>query len=80
MFGVTDTPAGMYFTGGGDAARALSRQVQDAWGAFAHGDGPGWQCWSAQRQVRQLGPGEEMASLLDEAAEALWEPIIPVPQ
>ena len=77
VFGVTDTPAGIYFTGGGDAAKALSRQVQDAWGAFAHGDGPGWQGWTSGRQVRQLGPGEEMVALLDEAGEVLWEPIIP---
>ena len=80
VFGVTDTPAGIYFTGGGDAARTLSRQVQTAWGDFAHGKAPGWQGWSAGRKVRQFGPGEEMAALLDKDAETLWESIIPAPQ
>ena len=70
----------IYFTGGGDAARTLSRQVQTAWGDFAHGKAPGWQGWSAGRKVRQFGPGEEMAALLDMDAETLWEPIIPAPQ
>lgn len=80
VFGVTDTPAGIYFTGGGDAARTLSRQVQTAWGDFAHGKAPGWHGWSAGRKVRQFGPGEVMAALLDKDAETLWESIIPAPQ
>jgi len=80
VFGVTDTPAGIYFTGGGDAARTLSRQVQTAWGDFAHGKAPGWHGWSAGRKVRQFGPCEVMAALLDKDAETLWESIIPAPQ
>ena len=77
VFGVTDTPAGMYFTGGTDEARALSRKVQGAWGAFARGDSPGWDGWRNDRQVCQLGPGEPRAALLDEAGEQLWQAIIP---
>ncbi len=79
VFGVTETPAGLYFTGGGDAARALSHEVQHAWGAFAHGEAPGWQGWCEARQVQQFGPGEPTAALLDEKGEALWESIIPLP-
>ncbi len=78
VFGVTDTPAGMCFTGGTTEARALSHQVQAAWGTFARGDAPGWDAWQSGRQVRQLGPGETMASLLDERGELLWRDIIPV--
>lgn len=79
VFGVTETPAGVYFTGGGDKARALSEEVMAIWGAFAHGDAPDWPQWQRSRQVRQFGPGETLSALMDEAGEALWAPIIPVP-
>lgn len=77
VFGVTDTPAGLYFTGGGEAAAALSATVQNAWGQFAHGATPGWPCWGESRQAVQFGPGEPFAPLLDNDAERLWEAIIP---
>ena len=35
---------------------------------------------AAGRKVRQFGPGEVMAALLDKDAETLWESIIPAPQ
>ncbi len=79
VFGVTDTPAGVYFTGGGDDARALSEQVMNVWGRFAHGDAPDWPAWKEGRQVQQFGPGDSLVSLLDAQGEALWEAIIPVP-
>lgn len=80
VFGITDSPAGQYFTGGGDAARQLSEQVQQAWGAFAHGHPAPWATWrAAGRHVQQFGPGEPMAPLLDNAGELLWETLIPVP-
>ncbi len=79
VFGVTDTPAGLYFTGGGDEARALSDQVQAAWGRFARGDAPGWSAWQGERTAIQFGPGESRARLLDAEAEALWADIIPSP-
>jgi para-nitrobenzyl esterase len=79
VFGVTDTPAGVYFTGGGDEARALSEQVMAVWGRFAHGEDPAWPRWEDARQVQQFGPGEALSQLLDPAGEALWERIIPLP-
>lgn len=79
VFGVTDTPAGLYFTGGGEQARALSVEVQNVWGGFARGESPEWQPWGEQRQARQFGPGEPVVGLLDEAGEMLWRDIIPEP-
>ena len=80
VFGVTETQAGMYFTGGGEAARTLSGQVMDAWGAFARGHAPDWPRWGDGRQVRQFGPGEQTVALLDATGEQLWADIIPQPQ
>ncbi|MGB1464969.1 MAG: carboxylesterase/lipase family protein [Alcanivorax nanhaiticus] len=79
VFGVTDTPAGVYFTGGGEEAKALSERVMSVWGQFAHGNELDWPRWQDTRQVCQFGPGEPFAALLDEAGEALWETIIPLP-
>lgn len=79
VFGVTDTPAGLYFTGGGEVAKALSEEVMAVWGRFAHGNEPDWPRWNQSRMACQFGPGEPMASLLDEAGEALWASIIPLP-
>ena len=79
VFGVTDTPAGLYFTGGGEQARALSVEVQNVWGGFARGEHPEWGRWAEQRQVRQFGPGEPCVGLLDEGGETLWRTIIPAP-
>ncbi|WP_101676120.1 carboxylesterase/lipase family protein [Alloalcanivorax mobilis] len=77
VFGITDTPVGQFFTGGTDQARALAERVQQVWGDFAHGRGADWPAWSEQRQVHQFGPGGEMARLLDDDAERLWEAVIP---
>ncbi|MDX1803210.1 MAG: carboxylesterase family protein [Alcanivorax sp.] len=79
VFGITDTPVGQFFTGGGQGAAQLARQVQEAWGAFAHGEAPGWEGWREHRRVQQFGPGDSPVALLDKAGEALWEPIIPAP-
>ncbi len=78
VFGVTDTPIGVFFTGGTSEARELAQQVQQAWGDFAHGRGAGWTPWNEARQVHQFGPGETMAPLLDADTEQLWRQIIPV--
>lgn len=79
VFGVTNTPAGLYFTGGGEEAKALSGQVMSVWGRFAHGDTPDWPRWQDSREVQQFGPGEPRARLLDDAGEELWASIIPLP-
>ena len=77
VFGLTETPAGQLFTGGGERAAALSQQVMDAWGRFARDGTPGWDGWAVQRQARTLGPGPEMAPLLSPAMEAFWQSVIP---
>lgn len=62
VFGVTNTPVGAYFTGGGDAAEALSRQVMHAWATFARTgrpaglDGLDWPAYGAQRRAMAIGP------------------------
>lgn len=75
VFGITDTPVGQLFTGGGEQAAALSRRVQQAWGDFSRGESPGWAPWPAGAEL--LGREQGMAPILDEARAALWEPIIP---
>ena len=79
VFGVTDTPAGMFFTGGGEPARELAGEVQKVWGDFAHGRTVQGPAWKGTRRVRQFGPGEAESALLDADGEALWADIIPVP-
>lgn len=45
VFGITEKPTGQFFTGGGDEANALSRQVRAAWTAFARGEAPAAAEW-----------------------------------
>ena len=69
VFGVTDTPAGMFFTGGGEPARALAAEVHKVWGDFAHGRAVQGPAWKDTRRVRQFGPGAaEAAESEDEHA------------
>ena len=79
VFGLTDTPAGQLFSGGGSRAATLSAEVMDAWGRFAHGDEPGWTAWSVARQARSFGGSADYVALLDEAGETLWGDIIAGP-
>ena len=54
VFGITDQPTGQFFTGGGEAAAALSAQVRAAWTAFARGAAPaapGWPAWEPYREA-----------------------------
>lgn len=41
VFGLVDTPFGQMYTGGGDAAKALSQNMMDAWTGFARTGKPG---------------------------------------
>lgn len=45
VFGITERPTGQFFTGGGETAQALSRQVRSAWAAFARGEVPAATAW-----------------------------------
>lgn len=76
VFGLTDTPAGALFTGGGPVAAELSRQVMNVWGRFAHQGEADWQPWLEQRQARTFGPGAEMAPLVSADKERFWQPIL----
>lgn len=80
VFGITDTPVGQYFTGGGEEPKQLARRVQQVWSDFAHGHGADWAVWGESRQVHQFGPGDSEAALLDQEGEALWEAVIPRPE
>ncbi|MBZ2187771.1 carboxylesterase family protein [Alcanivorax sp. JB21] len=82
VFGITDTPVGQLFTGGGEAAAALSQAVQTIWGGFAAGKAPGWADWASSGQVRLLGRESGMADYpgwQNTALPALWDEIIDSP-
>ncbi|MFN3713068.1 MAG: carboxylesterase/lipase family protein [Alcanivoracaceae bacterium] len=77
VFGLTDTPAGQLFTGGGPVAAALSEQVMAAWGRFAHEGVAAWQPWVQGRMARTFGPGPELAPLVSVEREQFWQTSIP---
>lgn len=76
VFGLTETPVGQLFTGGGDKAAALSRRVQQVWGNFARDESPDWPAWQEQRRVHCFGDTENEVPLLDDELEAFWQPVI----
>ena len=54
VFGITGQPTGQFFTGGGEAAAALSAAVRAAWTGFARGRtpaAPGWPEWAPYEAV-----------------------------
>lgn len=80
VFGLTQTPAGKVFTGGGEGAQRLSDQVMQAWGRFAHGQSPGWSSWQQGRTARVFGGEGSQVGLLTAGMEDLWASIIGVPE
>ncbi len=78
VFGLTDTPVGKLFTGGGEAAARLSRRVMALWAGFARGEMPDWPDWGTRR-LRYLGPTDEQAPILDSEREDFWREVIPEP-
>ncbi|WP_111656695.1 carboxylesterase/lipase family protein [Isoalcanivorax indicus] len=84
VFGITDTPVGQLFTGGGAEAAALSGRVQQAWGDFARSGQPGWADWARRAEAQHFGreAGERQAGqgpLIDAPLEAFWAEVIEVP-
>jgi len=79
VFGLADTPAGRLFTGGGAPAVEIERRVMAAWGAFAHGETPGWDDWASDRQANNFGGREARVALLSASGERFWNGIIPAP-
>lgn len=79
VFGITDTPVGQLFTGGGAEAAELSARVQRAWGDFARSGEPGWENWSSGALAQHFGRETGQGPLLDAPLEAFWAQVIEVP-
>lgn len=78
VFGLTETPVGKLFTGGGEAAARLSRRVMATWAGFARGEAPDWPDWSTRR-LQYLGSSDEQVPMLDAELEEFWREVIPEP-
>ena len=79
VFGITDTPVGQLFTGGGPEAAVLSQEVQGVWAGLARGQRPDWAPWREGRLVRHFGRDAGQGPLINPALVPLWENIIEVP-
>jgi para-nitrobenzyl esterase len=85
VFGVVDVPAVQLFSGGGDDALTLSRQMQEAWLAFArtgtpHDDGlVPWPTWDpATRATMIFGAQTGTVDAPRDAELAVWEQYRPL--
>lgn len=83
VFGITGKPAGQFFTGGGEAAAALSRRVRQAWASFAQGHAPGadgspeWPVYEeVARQVMVLGAESRVVSDPEADRRQLWNGVL----
>lgn len=83
VFGITDKPAGQFFTGGGQDAALLSRQVRQAWAGFAHGRAPGaedlpaWPAYEpAARHVMLFGARSSLLSDPEADRRCLWDGVV----
>lgn len=83
VFGITDKPAGQFFTGGGEDAALLSRQVRQAWAGFAHGRAPGaedlpaWPAYEpAARHVMLFGARSSLLSDPEADRRRLWDGVV----
>ena len=78
VFGRLEHEAIRGFVGTDDDARALAREMQDAWLAFARGEAPrDWPAYEpGTRATRILGRSRSVASAPFEAERAFWEGIL----
>ncbi|MFZ5560478.1 MAG: carboxylesterase/lipase family protein [Pseudomonadota bacterium] len=83
VFGITDQPAGQFFTGGGEEARRLSARMREAWTAFARGETPaaaGWPAWPSydqdSRATLRIGAEVSRESDPERARRLLWQGVI----
>lgn len=83
VFGITDKPAGQFFTGGGDAAAQLSQQLRQAWTGFARGEVPqaeGWPEWpvytALNRAVLHIGGTSDVVQDPESARRRLWDGVL----
>lgn len=83
VFGITDKPAGQFFTGGGEEAARLSRQVRQAWSGFAKGQTPGadgWPEWPPyqpeHRSVLHVGAASGVLHDPQSGRRRLWDGVL----
>ncbi|MDO8268102.1 MAG: carboxylesterase family protein [Moraxellaceae bacterium] len=83
VFGITDRPAGQFFTGGGEAAERLSRQVRQAWAGFASGSVPaadGWPDWPTyekrERAVLHMAADTRVCHDPEASRRELWNGVL----
>lgn len=83
VFGLTQVPTGMFFTGGGPAAARLSMQMQVAWTSFAQGQVPtaaGWPAWAKYdvktRATLRIAAETEVVSDPNSERRLIWEGVI----
>lgn len=62
VFGIVDAPAGQIFTGGGEAARALSRRMRAAWSGLAAEGLPGadWPGYDTAQRLTRVWAAEDL--------------------
>ncbi|MFB6517722.1 carboxylesterase/lipase family protein [Streptomyces sp. NPDC056401] len=72
VFDTLDTPDSLLLAGP-TAPRHLARSMHAAWVAFAHGGGPGWTEWNAERPVMTYGAeGARVVPAPREQERLLW--------
>lgn len=83
VFGITDKPAGQFFSGGGEAAARLSRQVRQAWAGFSGGRAPqaeGWPEWPVyepdDRAVMHIGGQSIVVKDPESERRRLWSGVL----
>jgi para-nitrobenzyl esterase len=83
VFGITDQPTGQFFTGGGEAAAALSASVRAAWTGFARGRAPvapGWPEWApyeaAARATLRIGAETAREDDPEAGRRRCWEGVL----
>ncbi len=83
VFGITDRPTGQFFTGGGEAAERLSREMRAAWTSFARCGRPtglGWPEWPAYqdkgRATLLIAAETRRADDAEAERRRLWEAIL----
>jgi para-nitrobenzyl esterase len=83
VFGITDKPAGQFFTGGEEQAAQLSRQVRQAWSGFARGMAPGAEGWpewpvyeEKRREVMLMAATSSVLQDPESGRRRLWKGVL----
>lgn len=84
VFGGVDNPFGQMFTGGGEKARTVSKNMQDAWLSFAktgkpgHAGLPEWPAYEESRRATMLFNAEcKVVEDPDADHRKFWDDILP---